>query len=134
LRSVFTWGLAALSLVFSGAPWIAAALGGGLLLILWLARRGSSAAVPETGWLLETPAGTRDPLLWCAVALVLVFAVSVLAGQFPMPSLQTPLEQVQWRSWGKLLGRPGPWLSGRSGAGAISCCAPTSPCRSGPCW
>lgn len=103
LRSVFTWSLATLSLVFSGAPWIAAALGGGLLFILWLARRRSSAAAPETDWLLEAPAGTRDPLLWCALALLMVFAVSVLAGQLPLPILQTPLEQVQWRSWGKLL-------------------------------
>jgi hypothetical protein len=45
----------------------------------------------------------RDPLLWCGVALALVLITAVLAGQMPAPAWETPLEQVQWRNWGKLL-------------------------------
>ena len=57
MRSVLAFGIAALSLVFSGAPWIAAILGTGLLVILWLARRNSAdGPEPETAWLLEAPA------------------------------------------------------------------------------
>ncbi len=104
MRSVLAFGMAALSLVFSGAPWIAAVLGTGLLLILWLARQTSvSGPAPETGWLLEAPVGPRDPLLWCALVLLAVFAISVAAGQVPAPKLALPWEQVPWRSWGKLL-------------------------------
>ncbi|WP_439609201.1 hypothetical protein [Hydrogenophaga sp.] len=100
-RGVFFWGLAALSLVFSGAPWIAVLLGSGLLLILWRSRRDAPA--PETGWLLEAPVSVRDPLLWSAVLLAGVFAATAYAGLVPVPALQTQLAQVEWRSWGKLL-------------------------------
>jgi len=100
-RGVFFWGLAALSLVFSGAPWIAVLLGSGLLLILWRSRRDAPA--PETGWLLEAPVSVRDPLLWSAVLLAGVFAATAYAGLVPQPALQTQLAQVEWRSWGKLL-------------------------------
>jgi 4-amino-4-deoxy-L-arabinose transferase-like glycosyltransferase len=100
-RGVFFWGLAALSLVFSGAPWIAVLLGSGLLLILWRSRRDAPA--PETGWLLEAPVSVRDPLLWSAVLLAGVFAATAYMGLVPAPALQTQLAQVEWRSWGKLL-------------------------------
>lgn len=100
-RGVFFWGLAALSLVFSGAPWIAVLLGSGLLLILWRSRRDAPA--PETGWLLEAPVSVRDPLLWSAVLLAGVFAATAYTGLVPAPALQTQLAQVEWRSWGKLL-------------------------------
>lgn len=102
-RTVIFWSLASLSLVFSGAPWIAALLGGGLLIVLWLARRSSTPATPETDWLQEAPESARDPLLWCGLAWALILLVALLTGQLPPPALQTPLDQVQWRSWGKLL-------------------------------
>jgi 4-amino-4-deoxy-L-arabinose transferase-like glycosyltransferase len=102
-RTVLTWGVASLSLVFSGAPWIAALLGSGLLIVLWRARRRHASAAPETDWLLEAPESVRDPLLWCAVVLALVLATAALTGQLPTPALETPLEDVQWRNWGKLL-------------------------------
>lgn len=101
-RSVLAWGLAVVALVFSGAPWIAFSLGCGLLLILWLSRR-EALTTPETDWLLEAPASVRDPLLWAALLLVGVFAATAYAGLVPMPTMQTPLAEVQWRSWGKLM-------------------------------
>ncbi|MDO9134961.1 hypothetical protein [Hydrogenophaga sp.] len=101
LRSVGLWSLALLALVFSGAPWIAAMLGGGLLVVLWHSRRHASA--PDTAWLSEEAPSKRDPLIWAAVLLVLILGLSALAGQVPVPALQTALAQVQWQSWGKLL-------------------------------
>jgi 4-amino-4-deoxy-L-arabinose transferase-like glycosyltransferase len=102
-RSVVAWGIAVVALVLSGAPWIAALLGSGLLLILWLSRRDTSTPAPETAWLLEAPTSVRDPLLWAALLLAAVFAATVYAGLMTAPALQTPLAEVQWRSWGKLL-------------------------------
>ena len=101
LRSVGLWAVALLALVFSGAPWIAAALGGGLLLVLWLSRRHASE--PDTGWLSDEAPSQRDPLVWAAALLALILGVSALVGQVPVPALQTALAQVQWQSWGKLL-------------------------------
>jgi len=101
LRSVGLWAIALLALVFSGAPWIASTLGIGLLLVLWHSRRHASA--PDTGWLSDETPSKHDPLAWAAVLLVLVLGLSALAGQVPVPALQTALEQVQWQSWGKLL-------------------------------
>ena len=103
IRSVIAWGIAVVALVFSGAPWIAALLGSGLLLILWLSRRDTPTPAPETDWLLEAPASVRNPLLWAALLLAAVFAAATYAGLMAAPTLQTPLAEVQWRSWGKLL-------------------------------
>ncbi len=109
VRSVVAWGLAVLALVFSGAPWIAMVLGGGLLLILGLARRGAAEATavpsasPETDWLLQAPAGTRHPLLWCGAWLLLALIAAVLSGQLPSQAPQTSFEDVAWQSWGRLL-------------------------------
>lgn len=100
LRTVAIWGTALVALVFSGAPWIAVTLGGGLLLILWLSRRnqdGSDALWPDD----EAP--QRDPLVWSGVLLVLVVAASALNGHVPVPGLQTDLNEVEWQSWGTLL-------------------------------
>ncbi|MGE0350287.1 hypothetical protein [Hydrogenophaga sp.] len=102
-RSVFAWGVALVSLVLSGAPWIAGLLGAGLLLVLWRSRRTDGTPAPETNWLLEAPASVRDPLLWSAILLVGAMAMAAMAGLLPAPALQTPLAEVQWRSWGKLL-------------------------------
>lgn len=101
LRSVAIWGVAVVSLVFSGAPWITVTLGGGLLLILWLSRRGQEE--PDTSWITSEAPSQRDPLVWSAVLLAVVVAASALGGQVPVPGLQTALSQVEWQSWGKLL-------------------------------
>jgi len=101
LRSAAIWGVAVVSLVFSGAPWIAAMLGNGLLLILWLSRRQQQE--PDTLWLTSETPSPSDPLLWSAGLLALVIAATAWSGRFPMPSMQTALGQVEWQSWGKLL-------------------------------
>ncbi len=101
LRSAAIWGAAVVSLVFSGAPWIAAMLGSGLLLILWLSRRQQQE--PDTLWLTSETPSPSDPLLWSAGLLALVIAASAWSGRVPMPSMQTALGQVEWQSWGKLL-------------------------------
>ncbi len=101
LRSVALWGVAVMSLVFSGAPWITITLGCGLLMILWLSRRGQGD--PDTQWLASETPSQSDPLLWSAVVLALAVALSALYGHVPVPALQTALNQVQWQSWGKLL-------------------------------
>ncbi|KRB98901.1 hypothetical protein ASE11_11270 [Hydrogenophaga sp. Root209] len=100
-RSVAIWGVAVVSLVFSGAPWIAVTLGGGLLLILWLSRRSQDE--PDTSWLTSEAPSQRDPVIWSAALLGLAVAASALSGQVPVPGLQTALNQVEWQSWGKLL-------------------------------
>lgn len=76
-------------------------LGGGLLLVLWHSRRQNSA--PDADWLADDARSQRDPLPWAAALLVLILGASALAGQVPVPALQTALAQVQWQSWGKLL-------------------------------
>ncbi|MCW5654682.1 hypothetical protein [Hydrogenophaga sp.] len=103
VRSVVAWALATLSLMLSGAPWTALALGAGLLAVLWLARRGP-AVTPETDWLMASPAsGQPDALRWSSIALPAALLLAWLAGQVPPPELYTPLADVQWRSWFKLL-------------------------------
>jgi len=101
LRSATLWGLAVVSLVFSGAPWIATTLGLGLLVILWGSRR--QAPEPDSDWLANEAPSQRDPLAWSAVLLVLIVGASALGGLVPAPSLQTALSQVEWQSWGKLV-------------------------------
>jgi 4-amino-4-deoxy-L-arabinose transferase-like glycosyltransferase len=100
LRSVSIWGATLAALVFSGAPWLAVTLGGGLLLFLWQSRRnhdGPDALSPAD----EAP--QRNPVMWSAALLVLVWAASALNGQVPVPGFQTALNQVDWQTWGKLL-------------------------------
>lgn len=101
VRTLVVWALSAGALVLSGAPWIAAWLGAGLLLGGGLAR-SRNAAVAE--WMpQEAAAGWRNPLWLAAALLVAVLFVSALAGLMPAPALQTPWSAVNWRSWGRLL-------------------------------
>lgn len=101
VRTASLWAVALLALVFSGAPWIASTLGSGLLLVLWQSRR----QVNERGnaRISASTSSPNDPLVWAAAWLVLIVVASALAGQVPVPTLQTALVQVQWQSWGKLL-------------------------------
>lgn len=103
VRGVVTWGVAVVALVFSGAPWIAGLLASGLLVILWLSRREDNPGAPQSDWTQETPASMLHPLLWATVLLVAAFAGAAFIGLVPEPALQTPLSEVQWRSWTKLL-------------------------------
>ena len=102
-RTVLAWGVAVVALVLSGAPWVATLLASGLLLVLWRSRRESRPPDPETDWPLEARVRARDPLLWATLLLAAAFALTAYLGLVPPPSLQTPLDEVQWRSWTKLL-------------------------------
>ena len=105
VRTLALWTVAALSLVLSGAPWIAAWLGTGLLAGVFLARRTQhmASAVPTYGTHDEPRSRVDLPLVWAAVLLVLVLLGAHLLGLLPTPELQTPLHAVNWRSWGQLL-------------------------------
>jgi 4-amino-4-deoxy-L-arabinose transferase-like glycosyltransferase len=101
VRTLAVWTCAALALVLSGAPWITAWLGAGLLLGVWLARKRQTDH--------PTPAdeGThtvwRNPVLWAIALWLLVLLGAGFAGLVPPPELQTPLSAVNWRNWGRLL-------------------------------
>ncbi|MDO9438253.1 glycosyltransferase family 39 protein [Hydrogenophaga sp.] len=102
-RSVALWGLAVVALVLSGAPWVAGLLTSGLLLILWLSHLSSQAEAAASDWQDAPLSAASNPILWATVVLVVAFAGSAAMGLFPAPALQTPLAEVQWRSWSKLL-------------------------------
>lgn len=99
VHTTTVWCLAALALLFSGAPWIMMVLGSSLLLVVLLARatrqRGSSVSEP-------LPLA-RNSLFWSALLLALVIAGATLGGMVPHPGLQTPLDEVNWLNWGRLL-------------------------------
>lgn len=104
-RTLAVWTLSALALVLSGAPWITAWLGSGLLLVVFLAHRARQAANDLSGYGAQDK-GTppwHKPLLWATSLLVLVLLGSALAGLVPAAKLQTPLSDVNWSSWGRLL-------------------------------
>ncbi|MDO9479235.1 MAG: hypothetical protein Q8S96_09520 [Hydrogenophaga sp.] len=104
-RTLAVWALSALALVLSGAPWITAWLGSGLLLAVFLAHRARQAANDLSGYGAQdkgTPTWHK-PLLWATSLLVLVLLGSALAGLVPAAKLQTPLSDVNWSSWGRLL-------------------------------
>lgn len=105
VRTLTVWTLAALTLVLSGAPWIAAWLGTGLLLGVFLARRTQPMAgtAPAYGVHDETMSNDPPTLVWAAVLLVMVLLGSSLLGLVPPPEIQTPLQSVNWGSWGRLL-------------------------------
>lgn len=103
-RALAAWTLSALALVLSGAPWIAAWLGAGLLLGVYLARRAQAAVDRlNAGETTATASAVWQPLWGAAVLLALVWLGSAVAGLVPLPELQTPLQAVNWRSWGRLL-------------------------------
>ncbi|MDP3922660.1 MAG: hypothetical protein Q8Q84_04715 [Hydrogenophaga sp.] len=104
-RTLAVWALSALALVLSGAPWITAWLGSGLLLAVFLAHRARQAANDLSVYGAQdkgTPTWHK-PLLWATSLLVLVLLGSALAGLVPAAKLQTPLSDVNWSSWGRLL-------------------------------
>ena len=104
-RTLAVWVLSALALVLSGAPWITAWLGAGLLLGVFLARRSQRAANDSAAYDPQDDATPvwRSPVLWAAVLLALVLLGSALAGLVPAAELQTSLRSVNWSSWGRLL-------------------------------
>jgi len=104
-RTLAVWVLSAVALVLSGAPWITAFLGMGLLLGVFLARRSQQTANDSVAYDAQDdePPAWRNPVLWAAALLALVLLGSALAGLVPAAELQTPLRTVNWRSWGRLL-------------------------------
>ncbi|MFM6986116.1 MAG: hypothetical protein ACKOXQ_05790 [Hydrogenophaga sp.] len=95
-RSLLVWSAGTAALAFSGAPWIAMTVGGGLLLAMGLWR----------------PSVTPDPverdqhhriLMLAALCLLAVTAAAASAGLFQWPALDWPLTTADWRRWGQLL-------------------------------
>jgi 4-amino-4-deoxy-L-arabinose transferase-like glycosyltransferase len=100
--TVVIWGLAALALVFSGAPWITLLHGVGLLVLTGIARRTESDP-SGYGRSSEANGGHRDPWRWAVALFVLALACAIALGTLGPPRLQTPLPLVEWSSWGRLL-------------------------------
>lgn len=109
VRTLAVWTFAAMALVLSGAPWVTAWLGAGLLLGVWLARKrqlvaqAAAHAQADDGTATPRTAGWRNPLPWAAALLVLVLLGAGLAGLVPPPALQTQLSALNWGNWGRLL-------------------------------
>jgi 4-amino-4-deoxy-L-arabinose transferase-like glycosyltransferase len=109
VRTLAVWTCAAMALVLSGAPWVTAWLGAGLLLGVWLARQrqlvaqAAAHAQTDDGTTNPRTAAWRNPLLWAAVLLVLVLLGAGVAGWMPPPEWPTPLSAVNWGNWGRLL-------------------------------
>lgn len=91
-RSLLIWTLAATTLVFSGAPWIALACGAGLLFWIGWPRPGG----PEHG-------ARHRPLIAAAASLALVMLVAAGAGLLQAPALDMPDHWSDWTRWGRLL-------------------------------
>jgi 4-amino-4-deoxy-L-arabinose transferase-like glycosyltransferase len=99
VHTTTVWGLAALALLFSGAPWIMIVLGSGLLLVVLLAR-----ATRQQGASANEPVPMRkNSLLWSAVLLALVTLGAALSGMVPDPALLSPPGEMNWINWGRLL-------------------------------
>lgn len=91
-HSLGIWWLAIGSLAWSGAPWIALALGAGLALILTVARtRGG-------------PVSRNHPnLIWAALGVGLAVGSALLFTSLPSPSFGSALALNDLRRWGRLL-------------------------------
>ena len=78
-------------LVLSGAPWIALALGTGLLLLVWTSRSAQGAAAPQE-------------LSWVMGLLALAALLASITEQIHWPqALSLPASMADWKRWGKLL-------------------------------
>jgi 4-amino-4-deoxy-L-arabinose transferase-like glycosyltransferase len=104
-RTLAVWALSVLALVLSGAPWVSAWLGAGLLLGMMLARRARPAQpdLSAHGIPHKAVPAWQNPVGWATGLLVLVLLGSAMSGLVPAPQLQTPLNTVNWSSWGRLL-------------------------------
>jgi 4-amino-4-deoxy-L-arabinose transferase-like glycosyltransferase len=90
-KAVALWGAATLGLVLSGAPWIALALGTGLLLLVWTSRSAQGAAAPQE-------------LSWVVGLLALAALLASITEQIHWPqALSLPASMADWKRWGKLL-------------------------------
>lgn len=88
--SLLMWWLAIIGLAWSGAPWVAMALGAGLLLILTVTR--ARAAL-----------GNHPNLIWAAVGVALTVSSVGFFDTLPLPAIGFPMEFDAWRRWGRLL-------------------------------
>lgn len=89
-RSLGIWGAGVLGLALSGAPWIAMAMGTGLVLILTITRARSGE--PQ-----------HAHLSWAAAILAAVVLLAAFWGDRHAPSLALPLDFDAWRRWTRLL-------------------------------
>jgi 4-amino-4-deoxy-L-arabinose transferase-like glycosyltransferase len=103
ISTVLIWGVAALALVFSGAPWITLLHGTGLLVLTGLARRTLLHDTSSAGGAPGPHAGANGPWWWALGLLVLSVACAFALDTLKVPRLQTPLAAVDWPSWGRLL-------------------------------
>jgi 4-amino-4-deoxy-L-arabinose transferase-like glycosyltransferase len=103
ISTVLIWGVAALALVFSGAPWITLLHGTGLLVLTGLARRTLLHDTSSAGGAPGPHVGANGPWWWALGLLVLSVACAFALDTLKVPRLQTPLAAVDWPSWGRLL-------------------------------
>ena len=89
-RSLLLWSLSVAGLALSGAPWIAMALGTGLVLILTVTRTRAAH-------------GNHPNLIWAALVVVLTTALMGYLTSLPWPALALPWDMDAWRRWGRLL-------------------------------
>lgn len=103
LQAVGLGALATLALILSGAPWIAASLGTGLLLAALMGWRHASSRSTATAWDTNDAPSSARPLAAAALLLAVVLGGSAMAGLVPSPAWQTEWKAVQWDSWVRLL-------------------------------
>lgn len=88
--SLLLWLAATAGLALSGAPWIAMAMGTGLVLILTVTRA-------------RTAAGNHPNLIWAALGVALIVGLVGYFDALPWPTIGLPLGFDDWRRWGRLL-------------------------------
>jgi 4-amino-4-deoxy-L-arabinose transferase-like glycosyltransferase len=88
--SLLMWTLAIAGLAWSGAPWVAMALGTGLVLVLTVTRSRS-------------PGDNHSNLIWAGVAMAMSVGSVAFFDTLPMHSVGIPLELEGWRRWGRLV-------------------------------
>lgn len=88
--SLVLWFAAIVGLTWSGAPWVAMALGTGLVLLLTLARARAAQ-------------NSHPNLIWAALGVALSLCSVALLDTLPSPVVELSADLDGWRRWGRLL-------------------------------